>query len=326
MHITFYYPKPIPVRKYGGIQRITFWLMKYLVKKGHRVSLIGHRNSDVEKIGVHLIASDNRQWHTIIPNNTDVVMLFHTPVQNIDFPIVINIGGNGKRNEIFHKNTIFVSKKHAHLHHAVDYIYNGIDLEEYPEKKSTIQEIRAGDWYHFLFLAKANWPVKNLDQCISACVHTKKHLHIAGGKFFSLSPYVHSYGMVDQKKKIKLLQRTDALLFPVRWHEPFGLAIIEAMALGLPVIGSPYGSLPELITPENGIICNDFSSFKRAVEYVPVSFNPQKIRKYVATNFSADKMADEYLFRYEKVIKGEYLQPETPITYEDLSGKNLLPF
>ena len=37
----------------------------------------------------------------------------------------------------------------------------------------------------------------------------------------------------------------------MRWHEPFGIALIEALYFGCPVFGTPYGSLPEIV--EEGV-------------------------------------------------------------------------
>jgi glycosyltransferase involved in cell wall biosynthesis len=39
------------------------------------------------------------------------------------------------------------------------------------------------------------------------------------------------------------------MLFPIRWEEPFGFAVVEAMARGVPVIATPHGAMPELIEP-----------------------------------------------------------------------------
>jgi glycosyltransferase involved in cell wall biosynthesis len=36
-------------------------------------------------------------------------------------------------------------------------------------------------------------------------------------------------------------------LFPIRWEEPFGFVVVEAMARGVPVIATPRGAMPELI-------------------------------------------------------------------------------
>ena len=45
------------------------------------------------------------------------------------------------------------------------------------------------------------------------------------------------------------LSALDVFAFPSRW-EPFGLAALEAMSLGLPVVASRVGGLPEFITDE----------------------------------------------------------------------------
>ena len=37
-----------------------------------------------------------------------------------------------------------------------------------------------------------------------------------------------------------------ALLMPIRWPEPFGMVMIEALVCGTPVIAFPEGSAPEL--------------------------------------------------------------------------------
>src|SRR5690606_25353996 len=109
-------------------------------------------------------------------------------------------------------------------------------------------------WNDFLFLAKASWSVKNLKSCTRVARKLHKKLHIAGGRYIWPSRFIKSHGMVGGTEKLQIINTCNALLFPVRWHEPFGIAIIEAMACGLPVIGSCYGSLPELIQSDSGKI------------------------------------------------------------------------
>jgi glycosyltransferase involved in cell wall biosynthesis len=324
MRITFFYPKKLPVTKYGGTQRIIYWLMKELVLLGNHVSLISHPQSKVDDIGVSPIPHvphEKNDWRSLVPKDTDVLFLSQTPTCTIDFPFVVRIGGNGRPGEQFHENTIFLSKKHAQNHCAVDYIHNGLDCSEYPAYTNACK-----NWKHFGFLARANWDVKNLHHCILACKTRKKHLHVGGGRAWSLSPFIHSYGMVDQKKKINLLSKCDAFLFPVRWHEPFGIAIIEAMAMGLPVIGSPYGSLPEIITESTGKICFSYKEFEDTVGIIRKQFRPNVLRSYVETHFSANKMARAYIKRFEKVRDGDHIQPCKPVTKIEFSNKEVLPF
>ncbi|MFZ8933667.1 MAG: glycosyltransferase [Bacteriovoracaceae bacterium] len=298
MRILFQTSAILPVVKYGGTERIIYWLMKELVKKGHDVYLIGHPQSEVDGIGVHLIPNGENlsDWRSLIPSNIDIIHLFYTPSFKLDIPFVVTIEGNGQVGEVFHPNTVFISKKHMEIHGGESFVYNGLDLEEYPFVK------RKMNWKHFMFLAKARWKVKNLKDCIKAVKKNKRYLDVAGGKGFSFNPRIKYYGMVDDIKKRELFLKNDALLWPVRWHEPFGIAMIEAMAMGLPVIGSTYGSLPEVISPSTGILCENYDDFEKALSRQENLFNAEEIRQYVQTKFSSEVMASNYLKVYNKIL------------------------
>jgi glycosyltransferase involved in cell wall biosynthesis len=162
--------------------------------------------------------------------------------------------------------------------------------------------------------------------CISICKENKKKLHIAGGWNLNFSKHIKYYGMLDTKEKIKVLKKCDALLFPVKWHEPFGIAIIEAMAMGLPVLGSSYGSLPEIINDNVGKIFENYEDLSLFIKNGPYNFNSKEIRSYVEDNFSSSVMADKYLYYYEKVINGENLNKEKPMWSLDNPPEYLRPF
>ena len=321
MKVVFQHDGILPVLKYGGIERIIFWHMKELIKQGHQVVLIGNPDSRVKEHGIELIPSvAGVEWCSLVPKDTDIIHLFY----NFKFPGIIptinTIQGNGKIGELFIKNTVFVSKKHAAIHGSNQFIYNALDLEEYPF------EIAKKDWNNFLFLAKASWLVKNLTHAVKACRNSNKHLHIAGGKWWGLSRFIHSFGMVGGDEKLSIIRSCDALIFPVRWHEPFGIAIIEAMSQGLPVIGSPYGSLPELITPETGFIVKNHQELMQIIKNPEKSFDSKIIRKYVEENFCIKKHAESYLGLYEKVIKAIELNQVEPTYQLSVRAEELLPF
>jgi len=321
MKILFVHGGVLPVKRYGGTERIIYWLMKRLVQLGHDVVLIGNPRSEVEQVGIKLIKNNLApDWQTLIPKGIDLIHLFHSPNVEINHPVLVTIEGNGRPGEQFHINTVFVSKNHANNHGSNEFVYNGLDFDEYPyiSKKNK-------DWKDFLFLAKANWKVKNLDHCIKACKSAKKTLHIAGGRRFSFSNKIKSYGMVDQGKKRELLSQVDALLWPVRWHEPFGIAIIEAYAFGLPVIGSPYGSLKELITAQTGLICTNFSEFKDKIS-TPQQFDSDQIRNIVESKYSVQVMTEQYLDYYKKVLRNENVNPAKPYYVGTRYPEELLAF
>jgi glycosyltransferase involved in cell wall biosynthesis len=54
-------------------------------------------------------------------------------------------------------------------------------------------------------------------------------------------------GEVDTARKKDLLSRASCLLFPIRWAEPSGLVMVEALACGTPVVALEAGVVPEVI-------------------------------------------------------------------------------
>lgn len=322
MKIVFQHLGVLPVVKYGGIERILFWHMKELASRGHNVVLIGNKDSDVERYGIELIESplEMEEIEEVIPKDADLLHLtFNYELKKREIPVLYNIQGNGQIGEKFSRNTVFVSRRHAENHGAESFIYNAIDFEEYPYKD------RPYKLDELMFLAKGSWSVKNLKHCVWAAKKSKKKLHIAGGRTFLPSRYIVSHGMVGGDEKLEILKKTDALLFPVRWHEPFGIAIIEAMAMGSPVFGSPYGSLPELINEDTGFIChNKFELLEKIL--INKDFKRSSIRAYTQEKFSISRLTDDYINAYERIINGESLNREIPSWQLEKPPLELLDF
>ena len=323
MKITVVYDGILPVVKYGGTQRIVYWLIKELVLMGHQVSVISNPNSNLSSIGATLIPNTEGELRALIPKNSDIVLFNNTPTFEIDLPFVVRIDGNGKPGEQFLKNTCFLSQNHANNHNADFFIYNGLDMSEYPNFELSSS---ADKWNSFAFLAKASWKVKNLKQCIQACRTHKKNLHVAGGSSIIPSRYIKYYGMVDLEGKHEVLSKSDAFLWPVKWHEPFGIAVLEAFAKGLPVIASSYGSSPELVKEHVGYVCANYQEFEEKVGMDRNIFDRREIRNYVETNFSTALMAKRYVESFERVISGESLNRKKPSVDTDFNPGALLPF
>ena len=115
---------------------------------------------------------------------------------------------------------------------------------------------------------------------------------------FRFTPYpsVKFAGMVDNEAKGKYLNHSKGLVYPIRWHEPFGLAIIESLFFGCPVFGTTYGSLPELVKGDVGFLSNNSAELAEAIKTKDL-YSPKRCHDYANDLFNAREMAYSYLIR-----------------------------
>ena len=69
MKILFEHKGVLPIKRYGGTERIIFWLMKELARRGHKVYLIAASNSDVKQFGIELIPRVSDDWRSLVPSD-----------------------------------------------------------------------------------------------------------------------------------------------------------------------------------------------------------------------------------------------------------------
>ena len=101
-----------------------------------------------------------------------------------------------------------------------------------------------------------------------------------------------------------LLSHCRALLMSIRWEEPFGMVMIEAMAKGTPVVAMRRGSVPEVVLHgRTGVICLDESELPDAL-HAADTLDPADCVNHVRTTFSVELMAHRYERVYRKLIDG----------------------
>lgn len=109
-------------------------------------------------------------------------------------------------------------------------------------------------------------------------------------------------GSVSGQQRMDFLGQAKALLFPIDWEEPFGMAAIEALSCGTPVVAMKRGALPEIIQHGvNGFLAKNEAEFKSYMGRVD-EINPSDCRSSVVDKFSAPTMARAYLEKYQQII------------------------
>jgi glycosyltransferase involved in cell wall biosynthesis len=126
-------------------------------------------------------------------------------------------------------------------------------------------------------------------------------------------PDVEFVGEINERAKTAFLGEALALLFPIDWPEPFGLALIEAMACGTPVLAFRRGSVPEIV--DEGLTGSIVGTPEEAIQALPgvLSLDRHAVRQRFEERFSAARMAGDYVKLYRSLL-------ETP-AHRDLNGK-----
>ena len=184
-------------------------------------------------------------------------------------------------------------------------IHHGIDLSLYRlvEKKQP----------YLSFIGRIA-PIKGTHIAIDVAQRTGIPLKIAG----EVQPVYQQYfdrhvrpqldgkmveyiGPADLKAKNELLGNSMAMLFPIQWSEPFGLAMVEAMACGTPVLAMPGGSVPEVVQDGiSGHICTNVREMAKRV--LNLDLKPAAVRAYAEENFSTETMARRYAALYQDML------------------------
>ncbi|MCM0677050.1 glycosyltransferase [Micromonospora phytophila] len=108
-------------------------------------------------------------------------------------------------------------------------------------------------------------------------------------------------GTVAGQERDDLLAGARASLFPLRWEEPGGTAVVESLALGTPVVATARGCLPELIEHgRTGLLTTDEEELGDLLLAASL-LDPDECRREAAVRFTPAVMAERYVGLYEQV-------------------------
>jgi len=111
-------------------------------------------------------------------------------------------------------------------------------------------------------------------------------------------------GRVEPPERDRLLAGAAALIYPLRYPEPFGLVPIEAMACGTPVVGVGIGAVPELVEP--GVTGYLAESWQGLADLVPraLELDRSAIRARAVERFDYKRMVDRHEELYRRLVDG----------------------
>ncbi|WP_262285198.1 glycosyltransferase [Micromonospora sp. MA102] len=108
-------------------------------------------------------------------------------------------------------------------------------------------------------------------------------------------------GTVAGPERDDLVAGARASLFPLRWEEPGGTAVVESLALGTPVVATARGCLPELIEHgRTGLLTADEEELGDLVLAAGL-LDEDECRREAATRFTPELMAQRYVELYQQV-------------------------
>ena len=186
-------------------------------------------------------------------------------------------------------------------------IHHGLRVEEFP--------VGSGDGGHLLYLGRFS-PDKGAREAALIAHKAGIPLVMAAKMrepeevaYFHevveplLTGDVQYAGEVGMAEKLELLGSARALLNPIRWPEPFGLVMIEALACGTPVLTRRAGAAPEIVDDGvTGFVRDTDEELLDAIEVID-TLDRAACRTAVEQRFSAEAMVASHVALYERLLR-----------------------
>lgn len=261
------------------------------------------------------------------PRSIHFVITIHNPIDAISTEEITELE---KLGNCFIVSISDSQRKGSHLT-FIGTVYNGITLADY--------SFSDGEKNRYLVTGRIV-AEKGFDDALYAVQSTESQLLVTGQLYNEqegsrrywekLNSYIDGRNIqyhesFTHSELIKAYQQSKALLFPIKWEEPFGMVMIEAMACGTPVVAYAHGSVPEVVEDGvSGYIVN-FSDGDKRGDFVIQKTGREGLieairrinnitddqyqamrraaRKRVEDKFSAEKMVAGYEAVYKKILK-----------------------
>ena len=324
----------VPPRHYGPWELVVSRLTEGLVARGVEVTLFATADSvtsaslasvvplpyeedasyDVKVMEcLHIAAAFERAAEfDVLHNHFDFLPLSYSRL--VDTPLVTTVHGLSSPAILpayreYDDAVAYVAISQADRHPDLTYaatVHHGIPVQDVPLGNGSRDGTLA-------FLGRIH-PDKGTAEAIEVARRSGRPLVIAGivqdEAYFreQVRPHVDGervryLGPVGPQERDRLLGEADALLHLVRFAEPFGLSMVEAMACGTPVVAVPLGAVPEVVADGvTGWLVDDVDAAVRAVGRLD-ELDRAACRRRVEERFSVEQMVEGYLQVYEQLVR-----------------------
>lgn len=330
---------PVPPAGYGGTEAIIDRLARGYLAAGHEVVLFttGDSTCPVPKRWV-FVKSDPDSMGSGVKEMRQLLSAYGSFTTDLDVDVVHDHTLLGPVTSVMFPGPPVVSTNHvpfnpdvidlyryaSHRVHVVcvsgsqrsaapdlvdRVVHNGVDMDEYP--------FGEGGGGYVLFLGRMN-PDKGAHRAIIAARKAGVPIRMAAKMrertekdYFEaavrplLGADAEYLGEVSNEDKLTLLRGATALLNPIRWPEPFGLVMTEALSTGTPVIAFPAGAAPEIVDDGvTGFLVESEDEMAAAIARVG-GIDRASCRRAVEQRFSTETMVTGYLAFFDELLAGQ---------------------
>ena len=327
----------VPPKLYGGTERVVAYLAEELARRGHEVTLFASGDSTAkvplrpgfpEALRLNGLDYMGPAYHlpmlSEIYDHAERFDVIHSHVDFLAFPFsrlvsVPTVSTMHGRLDLdafaplYRSYTdlplVSISNKQRRPLPGMNWVgtvYHGLPMN--------LLRFNPGPGAYLAFLGRIS-PEKRPDLAIEIARRTGIPLKLAAKvdrvdrdyfetviKPLLSTPGVEFLGEINDSEKSEFLGGALALLFTVDWPEPFGLAMIEAMACGTPVIARPCGSVPEVLCPGvTGLIASGIEDLVKAAGEIG-KLSRQVCREVFEQRFTSEVMAAHYERVYYRLI------------------------
>lgn len=318
-----------PPEHYGPWERVTSLLTEGLVAAGVDVTLFATLDSvtsaELDGVCPHGYATDTeldgRVWEALhVAHAFDRSGEFDLVHNQLDWlplafdrfcaaPLVTTIhgfSGPAILPAYQHSRSAFVSISDSDRSSSLDYlatIHHGIDFGELPQGPGGEGLVAFGRIHRDKGTATAIEIARAAGRPLVICGPVQDQDYFDEQVAPHIDDRAVTYlGSIGPAERARVLGGAAALLHPIGFDEPFGLAVVEAMACGTPVVAYRRGSMAAVVDEAvTGYLADDVPTAVAAVA-LAIRLDRSAVRERAVARFGVARMVERYLAAYRRLL------------------------